>query len=66
MESDFSTAQVHLRNARQCLEGSDKVSREATEALDLLIVAVITADFTREQRKIVPFRSATTADYPFA
>jgi hypothetical protein len=64
LESDFSTAKVHLRNARQCLEGSDKVSREATEALDLLIVAVITADFTREQRKIVPFRSFSPLNRP--
>lgn len=59
MESDFAAAQVHLREARLCLRGEDKVSEEATEALDLLIVAVITAEFTRGQRKVIPFRAST-------
>lgn len=58
MESDFAAAQVHLRRARLCLRGSDKVSEEAAEALDLLIVAVVTADFTRDQRKVIPFPGA--------
>lgn len=39
VESDFAAARVHLREARLCLRGGDKVSDEATEALDLLIVA---------------------------
>ena len=55
MESDFATAQVHLRSARLCLQGGDKVSEEATEALDLLIVAVTTAELVRDQRNVIWF-----------
>lgn len=55
VESDFATAQVHLRNARLCLQGDDKISEEATEALDLLIMAVTTAELVRAQRNIVWF-----------
>jgi hypothetical protein len=57
VESDFAAAQVHLRNARLCLRGGDKVSEEAAEALDLLIVAAVTAELTRNQRKVIPFRN---------
>ena len=60
MESDFTAAQVHLRSARLCLQGSDKVSEEATEALDLLIVAVTTAEIVRDQRNVVWFPDVAT------
>lgn len=63
MESDFATAQVHLRSARLCFQGEDKVSEEATEALDLLIVAVTTAELARNQRNIVPFRAKDGSDF---
>jgi hypothetical protein len=56
VESDFATARIHLRAARRCLHGSDQISDKATEALDLLIVALITAEFTRDQGKVISFR----------
>lgn len=59
VESDFIAARIYLRKARLCLQGGDKVSEEATEALDLLIVAVNTADLTRGRRKVIPFRPVT-------
>jgi hypothetical protein len=59
VESDFIAARIYLRKARLCLQGGDKVSEEATEALDLLIVAVNTAELTRFQREVIPFRPAT-------
>ncbi|WP_311028789.1 hypothetical protein [Mesorhizobium koreense] len=60
VESDFTAAQVHLRSARLCLQGRDKVSEEATEALDLLIVAVTTAEIVRDQRNVVWFPDVAT------
>lgn len=62
MESDFAAAQVYLRKARLCLQGVDKVSEEAAEALDLLIVATITAELTHSQTKVIPFRMQPTGD----
>jgi len=58
VESDFAAAQVHLRKARISLRGSDRVSEEAIEALDLLIVAVTTAELVRDQRNVIWFPNA--------
>jgi hypothetical protein len=63
VESDFAAAKVRLRAARRCLHGSDKISGEAIEALDLLIVAVTTAEFVRNRRNVVPFRAKDENDF---
>jgi hypothetical protein len=55
VESDFATAEVHLRNARLCPQRGDEISEEATEALDLLITAVVTAELVRAQRNVIWF-----------
>jgi hypothetical protein len=60
VESDFAAALVHLRNARLSLCGGDKISEEAAEALDLLIVAVTTAELLRDQRNVIWFPNAAT------
>jgi hypothetical protein len=59
VESDFAAAQVYLRRTRLCLRGSNKVSEAATEALNLLIVAVLTADFARDNKNVILFRGGT-------
>jgi hypothetical protein len=46
-----------LEKGRLCPRGSDKDSKEATETLNLLIVAALTADLTSDKKNAIPFRS---------
>jgi hypothetical protein len=52
--SDFAAARVHLQRAFDYLRGSDETSRTACEALDVLINAVATAEYS-SQDTVVPF-----------
>jgi len=55
LHSDFSTARLHLDRACDCLRGNDETSRKAREALDLLIEAIITAEYARPCGEVLRF-----------
>ncbi|UVK46309.1 hypothetical protein BPNPMPFG_001937 [Mesorhizobium sp. AR07] len=60
MTSDFSAARLHLERAYHYLRGNDETSREACEALDLLIEMVAEAQHKRPVTGVIAFpRSAT-------
>ena len=55
MESDFVSAGRHLEDAFSCLRGEDTLSREARQALGILIDAFEGLEHLRPSAKIVPF-----------
>lgn len=58
MRSDFAQARYHLEQAWFRLSGHDETSMKGRQALDLLIEAVATAEFT------VPKEKAEIIDFP--
>lgn len=56
--SDFAAARVHLERAFDYLDGNDEISKNAREALDLLIEAVATAEFSRSKAAVLLHPSA--------
>lgn len=59
MTSDFAAANLHLEQAYQYLLGNDGTSREARVALDLLIEAVVAAQYKRPMGVVVEFPKST-------
>lgn len=55
MASDFSTARALLEEAYEHLHGNDRTSQEARRALDLLMEALATAEFSRKPAVVIPF-----------
>jgi hypothetical protein len=53
MQSDYVAARIHLERALKQLQGEDKVSVRAREALDLLIEAVVVAQHRRKPPNVV-------------
>ncbi|MGB3500578.1 MAG: hypothetical protein WBA44_03070 [Mesorhizobium sp.] len=52
--SDYPAARLHLERAFDYLYGQDEISKNAREALDLLIEAVATAEHKkRDDRKVL-------------
>ena len=45
--SNFAAARLFLERAAEMLQGDDETSQQAREALDLLIEAVVTKEFSR-------------------
>jgi hypothetical protein len=59
MQSDFASARQLLEAALTHIQGADKTSRQMREALELLIEAALTAEYSR--LTVVPFsRRAST------
>jgi hypothetical protein len=59
MKSDFAAARLHLERAGHYLRGDDETSSEVLAALDLLIEAIVAAQYTRPVAEVVDFpRSA--------
>ncbi|MER9057060.1 hypothetical protein NKJ02_25920 [Mesorhizobium sp. M0213] len=59
MTSDFAAAHLHLERACHYLRGDDETSRTARAALDLLVDAIVAAQYTRPPADVVEFpRSA--------
>ena len=56
LTSDFSAARLHLERAHHYVRGDDNASREICFALELLIEAVVTAEYTRPRGEVVQFR----------
>jgi hypothetical protein len=57
LNSDFAAARVHLDRALHYLRGSDAVSRDSCMTIDLLLEAVITAEFQKKPAKVLEFRN---------
>lgn len=59
MNSDFTAARSALEQALERLQGDDATSVQARKALDLLIEAIIAAEFTKRPSgaKIIRFRA---------
>ncbi|UVK37746.1 hypothetical protein LHFGNBLO_004830 [Mesorhizobium sp. AR10] len=55
MKSDFAAAHLHLERACHYLRGDDGTSSEARAALDLLIEAIVAAQYTRSAGDVVEF-----------
>ena len=55
LHSDFSAARLHLDRAYDSLRGDDETSCKAREALDLLIEAIVTAEYARPRGEILAF-----------
>ncbi|PDQ21884.1 hypothetical protein CN311_06600 [Mesorhizobium sanjuanii] len=59
MKSDFAAAHLHLERACHYLRGDDETSSGARAALDILIEAIVAAQYTRPLADVVEFpRSA--------
>lgn len=60
MDSDFTAARIALEQALERLQGDDATSVQAREALDVLIEAIIAAEFTRQPgvANIIRFRAS--------
>lgn len=59
MKSDFAAAHLHLERACHYLRGDDETSSEVRAALDLLIEAIVAAQYMRPVADVVEFpRSA--------
>jgi hypothetical protein len=60
MNSDFAAAHLHLERACHYLRGDDETSSKARAALDLLIEAIVVAQYKRPVGDVVEFpRSAS-------
>jgi undecaprenyl pyrophosphate synthase len=55
MRSNHSAARAHLERAYDHLRGNDETSRQAREALDLLIEALAVAEYSRRPAEVVGF-----------
>jgi hypothetical protein len=55
MKSDFAAARLHLERACHYLRGDDETSHNALAALDLLIEAVVAAQYTRPAAEVFDF-----------
>ena len=55
MKSDFAAAHLHLERACHYLRGNDETSSETRAALDLLIEAIVAAQYTRPAGDVVEF-----------
>jgi hypothetical protein len=55
MKSDFAMARRHLERAYNALSGDDETSRKSRDALDLLVDAILTAEYRRQECEIIPF-----------
>lgn len=55
MSSDFAAARVHLDRAYHYLQGNDEISRNARDALDIVMEAVIVAECRKESAQIISF-----------
>ncbi|MEQ1954490.1 hypothetical protein [Mesorhizobium sp. CN2-181] len=53
MKSDFSAARLHLDRAYHYLRGNDEASRRMCEKLDVLLEAVIAAEFAKPTAQVV-------------
>ncbi|TGQ30854.1 MULTISPECIES: hypothetical protein [unclassified Mesorhizobium] len=59
MNSDFAAAHLHLERACHYLRGDDETSCQSRAALDLLIEAIVAAQYKRPAADVVEFpRSA--------
>lgn len=61
MQSDHAAARIHLERALEQLQGDDKVSVQARQALDLLIEAVVVAQHRRKPADVVWLPTSRTA-----
>ncbi|TGQ64196.1 hypothetical protein EN829_020340 [Mesorhizobium sp. M00.F.Ca.ET.186.01.1.1] len=55
LTSDFSAARLHLERAYHYLRGNDETSRDACDALDLLIEAVVEEEHRRPAAGVLEF-----------
>jgi hypothetical protein len=55
MKSDFAAAHLHLERACHYLRGDDGTSSHARATLDLLIEAIVAAQYTRPACDVVEF-----------
>ncbi|CCV08204.1 conserved hypothetical protein [Mesorhizobium metallidurans STM 2683] len=55
MKSDFAAAHLHLERACHYLRGGDETSSEVCAALDLLIDAIVAAQYKRPPGDVVEF-----------
>ena len=64
MRSDFPGARQCLERAFDLLQGSDRLSEQARDALGLLIEVMATKEYSRVDNTatIVPFRSRVSID----
>ena len=65
MRSDFSGARQCLERAFDLLQGSDRLSEEAREAISLLIEVMATKEYSRVENTatILPFRRRVSIDH---
>ncbi|RUU28021.1 hypothetical protein EOB36_00295 [Mesorhizobium sp. M6A.T.Cr.TU.017.01.1.1] len=60
MTSDFAAAHLHLERACHYLRGDDETSSTVRAALDILIDAIVAAQYKRPPADVVEFpRTAT-------
>jgi len=64
VQSDFSGARHLLERAFDLLQGSDRLSEQARDAIGLLIEVMATKEYSRVDNTatIVPFRSRVSID----
>ncbi|WP_367117415.1 hypothetical protein [Mesorhizobium sp.] len=55
MTSDFAAAHLHLERACHYLRGDDETSSTARAALDILIDAIVAAQYKRPPADVVEF-----------
>ena len=65
MRSDFSGARQCLERAFDLLQGSDRLSEQAREAISLLIEVMATKEYSRVENTatILPFRRRVSIDH---
>jgi hypothetical protein len=55
MRSDFAAAHLHLERACHYLRGDDETSSQTRAALDILIDAIVAAQYKRSPGEVVEF-----------
>lgn len=55
MTSDFAAARVHLDRAYHYLQGDDEISSNVRQGLDILLEAVIMAEYVKPRSKVIRF-----------
>jgi hypothetical protein len=55
MNSDYAAARLHLERAFDYLRGNDDISRNAREAIDLLIEAVAAGQYNQPPAQLLRF-----------
>ena len=65
VRSDFTSARQFLERASDLLQGSDRLSEEAREAISLLIEVMATKEYSRADNTatILPFRRRLSIDH---